>query len=120
MTEYQEKIKQKFINMYISDTHVKYQEELSNSLRQPKPPPQMPSPPKDKRKGDGVPMRGQQEKQLKLQQGWVCYADFILLEDCPSTGFCCDLEPSFFFWYIEGDNFTNGDFLYLCKCPSEE
>ena len=41
-------------------------------------------------------MRGQQEKQLKLQQGWVCYADFILLEDCPSTGFCCDLEPSSF------------------------
>ena len=33
MTEYQEKIKQKFINMYISDTDEKYQEELSNSLR---------------------------------------------------------------------------------------
>jgi len=33
MTEYQEKIKQKFINMYISDIHAKYQEELSNSLR---------------------------------------------------------------------------------------
>ena len=65
-------------------------------------------------------MRGQQEKQLKLQQGWVCYADFILLEDCPSTGFCCDLEPSFFFQYREGDTFTNGDFLYQCKCPSEE
>jgi len=28
MTEYQEKIKQKFINMYISDIHAKYQEEL--------------------------------------------------------------------------------------------
>ena len=64
-------------------------------------------------------MRGQQEKQLKLQQGWVCYADFTLLEDCPSTGFCCDLEPSFF-QYREGDTFTNGDFLYQCKCPSQK
>ena len=27
----------------------------------------------------------------------MCYADFILLEDCPSAGSCCDLEPSFFF-----------------------
>ena len=40
-------------------------------------------------------MRGQQEKQLKVQQCWVCYTDFIF-EDCPSTGFCCDLEPSSF------------------------
>ena len=37
MTEQQDKIKQKFINMYISDTHAKYQEELSDSLRWPKP-----------------------------------------------------------------------------------
>ena len=26
----------------------------------------------------------------------MCYADFTLLEDCPSTGFCCDLEQSSF------------------------
>ena len=60
-------------------------------------------------------MRGQQEKQLKLQQGWVCYADFILLEDCPSTGFCCDLEPSFFFWYREGDTFTMEIYVLLLE-----
>ena len=60
-------------------------------------------------------MKGQQEKQLKLQQGWVCYTDFILLEDCPPTGFCCDLEPSFFFWYREGDTIPNGDFPYKCN-----
>ena len=50
----------------------------------------------------------------------MCYIDFILLEDCPSTGFCCDLEPSFFFWYREADAITEGGFLYQCGCPAQE